>query len=211
MFRDDRQTNRALAALLSTLPRLRGLWTDRGPSKEARELIDRGGGSLSREERVLLLVAADIWGGRGGARFAEVWSALGAEVRIALGQLMVAAARGAEAVDGWIVAHAGPESHEPRDEAPAALVDALIVAAIGRLASKPGDRVPLTAVRAELAALSDDAVRVALLDAERRGAIVLEANGDAPPDDAPPDDAAWRIQRGERGVLCWVRTRGHDA
>lgn len=210
MFRDDTQMNRALAALLSTLPRLRGLWTDRGPSEQARALIEQGGGSLSREERVLLLVAADIWNGHGGARFAEVWSSLGAEVRTALGLLMVAEARGAEAVDAWIVAHAGPESQkprqEPRDEAPAALVDALIVAAIGRLASKPGDRVPLTAVRAELAALSDDTVRVALLDAERRGAIVLEADGDA-----PPDDAAWRIERGERGVLCWARTRGHDA
>jgi hypothetical protein len=92
------------------------------------------------------------------------------------------------------------EPREVRAEAPPALVDALVVAAIGRLASAPGGRVSLAALRAELAKLSDDAVTIALLDAERRGAITLESAGEA-----PPADATWWILGGSRGVLAWAR------
>jgi hypothetical protein len=225
MFRDDAQKHRAIAALLGSTPALTGLWTEEGPTDRAAALAEQGGPTLSAEERALLLAACDIAGERTGLPFAAVLRLDPARLE-ALASLLVASDRGAGAVDGWIEGHTAPlprcsgcgderpapergtlcpdcvaESAPPVSATtPPILVDAILVAAVQLLGGAAGERVSLDSVRKDFGKLSDDAIALSLLHAERRGVLTLEADPTTPP-------GAFSIAATGRGVLGWVRLR----
>lgn len=106
MFRHDHQLARACRALLATV-RLERLWTERGPTSEASELLEADGGYLSSGERVMLLATWAFWNGSGGLTLAEVLERLDGEPAEALCFLVMASKYGADAVDDWLAEHAG--------------------------------------------------------------------------------------------------------
>ena len=69
----DVRLARGCAAILETV-RLERLWTESGPTAEARALRETGGSSLTPRERALLLAAWAFWDGSGGVTLAEVIS-----------------------------------------------------------------------------------------------------------------------------------------
>jgi hypothetical protein len=105
MFRDDRQLALACRTLLATA-RLERLWTDKGPTAEAAELLETDGGPLSSGERVMLLAAWAFWNGSGGVTLADVLERLDADPAEALCFLVLASKYDADAVDDWLVEHA---------------------------------------------------------------------------------------------------------
>src|SRR4051794_41142105 len=108
MFRDDNQTNRAIATLLdhSSMRSLHRLWTAAGPTEYAAELLHALPPS---SERVLLEAAFAIWSGCGPEVYADVERKLSAvEDRHALTGLFFAMMDGSPAVDLWIAALGGP-------------------------------------------------------------------------------------------------------
>jgi len=60
MFRDEKQTHRAICTLLDTIPGLGRYWTDTGPTEEAARVVEQGGGALSSGEALLVRVAFDL-------------------------------------------------------------------------------------------------------------------------------------------------------
>jgi hypothetical protein len=78
------------------------LWTDNGPSAEARRLRDADGGPLSSGERVIVLAAWAVWNGEGGLLFGDVVERLYGPHIEALCSLLVAHAAGDEALRGWV-------------------------------------------------------------------------------------------------------------
>lgn len=111
MFRDDDQLARACRALLAQ-GRLQRLWTRRGPTGEAKTLLQDDGGPLSSGERILLLAAWAFWNGEGGLRLAEIVQQLDARPTGVLCALMVALQQGAAAVDEWLDAYGIPDEPE---------------------------------------------------------------------------------------------------
>ena len=105
MFRDDPQLSRACHTLLAMV-RLERLWTEQGPTPQARALLEANGGPLSSGERVMLLAAWAFWNGSGGVTLAEVLERLDLDPAEALCFLVLAAKYGADAVDDWIFEHA---------------------------------------------------------------------------------------------------------
>src|SRR4051794_33403410 len=108
MFRDDYQTNRAIATLLdhTTMRSLHRLWTVDGPSEYAAELLHALPPS---SERVLLEAAFAIWSGCGPEVYADTERKLSvAEDRQALTGLFFAMMDGSPAVDVWIASLGGP-------------------------------------------------------------------------------------------------------
>jgi hypothetical protein len=104
MFRDDLQLARACRTLLATV-RLGRLWTEYGPTAEARRLLDADGGPLSSGERVMLLAAWAFWNGSGGLTLADVLERLDVEPAEALCFLVLASKYGSDSVDDWIAEH----------------------------------------------------------------------------------------------------------
>lgn len=103
-FRDDAQACRAIAALLeaSELPPLRGLWTPTGPTSEAVELVEAGGGAMSSGEAVMLRAAFDFWNGQGGATLDALLHTLDPRRAGLVCGLVLAVHEGGEAVERWI-------------------------------------------------------------------------------------------------------------
>jgi hypothetical protein len=105
MFRNDEQLARACHVLLAKV-RLGRLWTDRGPTAEASELLRTNGGPLSSGERIVVLAAWAFWNGSGRVTLAEIVEQLDGEPAEALCFLILATKYGADAVDDWIAEHA---------------------------------------------------------------------------------------------------------
>lgn len=108
-FRDDAQACRAIAALLeaSALPRLRGLWTATGPTSEAVELVEAGGGPLSSGEAMMVRAAFDFWNGQGGATLDGLLHVLDPRRAGLVCGLVLAVHEGGEAVERWTAEHGG--------------------------------------------------------------------------------------------------------
>ncbi len=103
VFQNAEQANRAVSVLLSAMPGTSTLWTPRGPTEKARELIDADGGPLPSNERALLLAAWTLFGGRAARRFSDLLDSLSGEPLCRLFALVLAIDAGASAVDRWLV------------------------------------------------------------------------------------------------------------
>jgi hypothetical protein len=101
MFSGDRQVALAARALLGRM-RMGRLFTESGPTKEACDLLEAGGGTLSSGEGIYLQAAFDLWNGNGHCDLGRAVAVLDSGHLAALGRLLVAIARGPAAVDGWI-------------------------------------------------------------------------------------------------------------
>ena len=111
MFRDEKQTHRAIRTLLDTIPGLGRYWTDTGPTEEAARVVEQYGGALSSGEWLLLRVGFDLWNGQGHADFGRMLGTLGPVPLGVLGSLLVAMRNtDPAAIDRWIGRHA---RHEP--------------------------------------------------------------------------------------------------
>lgn len=108
MFRDDEQLARGCRALLAQ-GRLQYLWARRGPTDEAKALLEQDGGPLSSGERILLLAAWAFWNGSGELRLADVIERLDARPSAALCSLILAMKQGAAAVDEWLETYGIPD------------------------------------------------------------------------------------------------------
>lgn len=98
-FRDDKQRNAVCRAMLATL-HLDHLWTQRGPTEQACELMEARGGYLSRGESTLLLVAFDVYNGTAHTSFDHVLYGLDPKRAAMVGTFLVAFAVGG--IDAWI-------------------------------------------------------------------------------------------------------------
>jgi len=103
LFRDNRQRAAALRKLL-VLRKIEALWSSTGPTGRAYMLLDEDDGSLSTDERRLLLLCFDLWRSQGGALSREASSVLDGEIVEALSSLLLALEAGRAAVDDWIAA-----------------------------------------------------------------------------------------------------------
>jgi hypothetical protein len=103
MFENDGQRCEAILVLLASL-RLERLWTMKGPTDEACELLEQRGGYLSSGERLLLFVAFDMWNGDGHADFGRLLYSLDGERQTMVGLFLIAMAQGSHAIDQWIEA-----------------------------------------------------------------------------------------------------------
>ena len=66
MWQSEKQQCQVIGAILHRT-HLQSLWTEDGPTREACELLEAGGGPLSHGEAILLRVAFDLWNGEGKA------------------------------------------------------------------------------------------------------------------------------------------------
>ncbi len=101
MFRSDAQLARVCRAFCARA-RLGRLWTEEGPTDEAMALLESDGGALSSGERAVVLIAWSLWNGQGHVTVADVLHRLDGTSLTMLGKLMVAGARGSEAIDAWL-------------------------------------------------------------------------------------------------------------
>jgi hypothetical protein len=81
---------------------LANLWTSDGPTPVAIALLNADGGHLSHGERAIFLSAWAFWNSAPNISLADVASGLDAQSTIAVASLMLAAARGAAAIDAWL-------------------------------------------------------------------------------------------------------------
>ena len=101
MFSCEPQLIRVCRALCARA-RLDVLWTDKGPTTQVMELVERDGGFLSYGERLVLLVAWSLWSGCCHVTVAEVFFNLDGTSLTMLGKLMIAAGQGGgEAIEAW--------------------------------------------------------------------------------------------------------------
>jgi hypothetical protein len=111
MFRTEAQQCQAIRLLLASL-QLEHLWTLKGPTRAACELLD--GSPLSSGEQVLLRCAFDFWNGEGKVMLYRDLLGVMDEIRIDLVlTLAMAANHGAPAVDEWIKRNNKPVLQEP--------------------------------------------------------------------------------------------------
>ena len=101
MFRSEAQLARVCQALCADVGLAR-LWTEDGPSDEAVELRDAGGGPLSSGERIMVLAAWDVWNSHGATNLGDVMHRLDGHRLATLGSLLLAVAGGMYAVDEWL-------------------------------------------------------------------------------------------------------------
>jgi hypothetical protein len=102
MFASERQRARVCQALCRSV-RLKGMWTDQGPSALAVNLLNRDGGPLSTGERIMFLAAWNVWSGEGSVNLGDVIHRLDNKNLRALGSLMIAVVRQPNGVDQWLL------------------------------------------------------------------------------------------------------------
>jgi len=98
----EQQRSDAARALLRSIGH-GDLWTDRGPTGEACQLLEEDGGYLSSGGRVILRFAFDCWNGQGRIPADELLYSLDPRRLRLVGTLMVALAEGT--VDRWLEAN----------------------------------------------------------------------------------------------------------
>jgi hypothetical protein len=98
VFSSESQLSRVCRAFCARA-RLSQLWTEEGPTTQARDLAEHSGGPLSCGERLLLLVAWSLW-----SACSHVFYNLDGTSLVMLGKLMIAAGQGGgAAIDAWLV------------------------------------------------------------------------------------------------------------
>jgi hypothetical protein len=65
-------------------------------------LLQSDGGHLSSGERMVILIAWSLWNGQGHVTVADALHRLDGMSLAMLGKLMIAGARGSEAIDAWL-------------------------------------------------------------------------------------------------------------
>lgn len=75
MWQTDTQASETIIAMLKSV-RLDRLWTKDGPTEEACEYLDAGGGPLSHGEQIMLRVAFDLWNSKGKATLDDLVAVL---------------------------------------------------------------------------------------------------------------------------------------
>jgi hypothetical protein len=106
LFTSQLQTASACRILLA-FAGMDALWSDAGPTELAVRLLESGGGSLSLSEFTMLRAAFEIWNRLGHLTLGTILDGLTREQIEALTSLLVARARGTEAIDVWIAANGG--------------------------------------------------------------------------------------------------------
>ena len=101
MFSSELQRARVCRAFCARA-RLAELWTENGPTSEARALLENDGGALSSGERLVILIAWSLWSGCNHVGLGDVVCNLDSTSLSMLGKLMVAGARGSDAVEAWL-------------------------------------------------------------------------------------------------------------
>ncbi len=76
MWASESARCKAIRTMLQTTPGVARLWGASGPTQQACELLDQGGGYLSSGERVLLRAAFDLWNGRGACQVGDLLDTL---------------------------------------------------------------------------------------------------------------------------------------
>jgi|SRR5579862_1718988 len=100
IFRDDVQRARVCSAILGKTD-LRGLWSESGPTEQARSLLLQGAKTLTTEKRTLFLLTWEIWREKTNLSFHDLRS-LSKKRLYLVGSLLVAMAKGADEVDVWL-------------------------------------------------------------------------------------------------------------
>lgn len=77
MWHSEKQQSEVIGELLQRV-HLQSFWSENGPTREACELLEAGGGPLSHGQAVLLRVAFDLWNGEGKATVDELITVLDA-------------------------------------------------------------------------------------------------------------------------------------
>lgn len=86
-WKDERSACDAIRRMLAG-PHLQHLWTADGPTPEACDLLDAGGGPLSHGQQVMLRAAFDLWNGQGNATLGDLVNVLDTKnLRAVLGAL----------------------------------------------------------------------------------------------------------------------------
>ncbi len=111
MFRSRLCQARVARALLARVG-LERLWTDDGPTPEARLLLEAEHVPLDRRQRAMCRVAWMLWGGSSGITLEELLDLMDGDDLGAVAELMAAMSSGADGVDAWLLAHA-PEPTRP--------------------------------------------------------------------------------------------------
>jgi hypothetical protein len=104
----SRRWRSVLAAACNVLGAAYGrgpLWSEAGPSAEARELLHA---QAATSQRTLLELAFGLWDGTRGQPFGTVLEQLDRAGLRLLGTLLVALADGEKALDKWAKVHGGP-------------------------------------------------------------------------------------------------------
>jgi hypothetical protein len=111
MFRTEAQQCQAIRILLSSL-RLEHLWTAKGPTRQACNVLE--GSPLSSGEQILVRCAFDFWNGAGKVQlYRDLLGTLdGTRLHLVL-TLAMAANAGGSAVDEWIKINNKPVLQEP--------------------------------------------------------------------------------------------------
>ena len=105
MWQTEEQRGRACRALLATLG-LAHYWGDGRPSDDAVAVLEKRGPGLSHGERLLVLVAWDLWNSGGNTPLGELLDVLDPErTRALLGLISAANSENyGPAIDAWITA-----------------------------------------------------------------------------------------------------------
>lgn len=106
MFESENQRARVCKALLTHVgidnPAAPRLWNEDGPTELAMDLLDADGGGFSSGERIMFLVAWQIWNGDGKVKIEDVAYRLDQRNTAAVGSLLVAMSGGPGDVDRWL-------------------------------------------------------------------------------------------------------------
>lgn len=105
MFRSRLCQARVVRALLARVG-LERLWTDDGPTLEARLLLEADHLPLDRRQRAMCRLAWTVWGCSSGITLEELLDLMDGDDLGAVAELMTAMSIGADGVDAWLLAHA---------------------------------------------------------------------------------------------------------
>lgn len=101
-IRDESQLFRVCRAVLRRAG-LDRLWSDDGPSEQAKDLLRENGRPLAEDKRTLLLFVWRLWNGSCDLRATQLWR-LDSEMQDVLVNLVIALGHGFDAVDDWLAA-----------------------------------------------------------------------------------------------------------
>lgn len=102
MFRDDIQKARVCRILNQDVPG--ELWANTGPTSATISIVEKNGAGLSAGQRILVLLAFNIWTGEASDISFTDFFRLDSNTIKMIGSLLIAKADGANEVDRWIEA-----------------------------------------------------------------------------------------------------------
>lgn len=109
MFRDDRQKAKVCSILNAFIAT--ELWSETGPTPVAISLAERDGGGMSSGERIIFLIAWNIWTGDPvSLQFSDIFR-LGADRQKMVGSFLIASSDGSESLDEWVKVWGDSDTH----------------------------------------------------------------------------------------------------